>query len=145
MESVDVNGTTINVHLTRAQVAASVASLKGAYVFSERGTVASGGEAKLAGLGVVNLDGLGGVSGWETVRFAGGSLTTNFVGTYSIEAGGIGTMRIIHTLPGPVADDEEAKTATSNYTFLVDVDGIKELHAIRTENGVALSSTFRAR
>lgn len=139
------NGTAVTVHLTRAQVGASVSSLKGAYVLSERGTAGSAGETTLAGLGLVNLDGMGGVSGWETVRFAGGSLTTKFVGTYSIDAGGVGTMNIIHTLPGPVAEGEEPKTATSSYKFLVDVDGIKELHAVRTENGIAVSSTFTSR
>ena len=139
------NGTAVNVHLTKAQARTSLDNLKGTYIFSESGTVASARETALAGLGLVNLDGMGGVSGWETIRYAGGSLTTSFTGTYSIDAAGVGTMNITHVLPGPVPDGEDPQRMTSSYTFLADVDGIRELHAVRTDAGIAVSSTFTAR
>lgn len=138
------NGLAVSADLTRSQLGTVASGLKGAYIFSEEGTL--GAATALAGLGLITFDGNGRVSGWETVQVAQRTLVTTFVGTYGFESGGIGTMNLVHVLPGLVQDGEEPLTASAKYRFLVkgDANGVTELRAIRAENGIAVTSSFKS-
>jgi hypothetical protein len=99
----------------------------------------------MTGLGLITFDGAGGVTGWEATQVANRNLVTTFTGTYSIGADGVGTMRLVHSLPA-TGSEEEAPTQTAEYKFLVvNENGVHEIKAIRSENGLAVISTLKAR
>jgi hypothetical protein len=137
------NNRSVAVEFTRLQSGTVPAGLKGAYIFSEEGTLAS--TTNWAGLGLITFDGKGNASGWESVHAAEKNMVTPFVGTYSFESDGTGILTLVHTMPGTVPDGDSALTATAKYRFLLkgDANGVTELRAIRTDNGMAITASFK--
>lgn len=141
----DENGDAVTTTFSRSQSGTSMNDLKGTFILSEDGSV--GQNTALAGLGLVTMDGAGGVAGQEITQIPGLRLATTFTGTYAIGSDGIGSILLTHTLPDIVPEGQDARTAVASYKFLVvkGADGVVELRAIRADNGTAVSSSFRAR
>lgn len=144
------NGLSVGVALSRMKPATDLSALKGAYILTEQGTLGStaAAAATMTGLGLINFDGLGGVSGWETVQTNGMNVTTKFTGVYSFGADGAGTISINHEFP-IVAPEGEPQTATAiaTYKFMVvkNATGGHDLRAVRMENGVTINTILLAR
>lgn len=138
------NGQADSANLVRSKMVTVTSGLKGAFVFSEEGTLAAATD--VAGLGMINFDGKGRVSGWETIQVSHRNMVTTFSGTYGFDPDGTGRLNLIHAAPALLEQAGwESPAVSAKYKFLVkvDVNGVPEVRAIRSENGIAVSSTFR--
>ncbi len=132
-----------NARSVHAAATFTNASLKGTFGYTFSGS--AGGAVPVAGFGILNADGNGGISGTETTGAFGASLVTRpFVGTYAINGDGTGTVTISYTdVP---ADSGDVGTPTSmpvsaHYSFVI-VNGAKELRSVRTDPGVVTTANF---
>ena len=115
-------------------------SLKGVYIFTERGGVGNG--QALAGLGILTLDGQGNATCSETIQTEGANLSTTCSGTYTINIDGSATVKILHTVAADVNEiSSEPQTFVATYKILVTGNGT-QLKGIRTDNGVAVIADF---
>lgn len=128
-------GTTIGYSQT-----VTLQSLKGVYVFTERGDV--GNRLALAGLGILTLDGQGNATCSETIQTQGANLSTTCSGTYYINIDGSARVQILHTVAADPNDlVTEPQTFIATYKLLV-TGGGSQLKGIRTDNGVAVIADF---
>jgi hypothetical protein len=127
----------------------SAASLKGTFGYTLQGQF--GASTPLAGLGMMVLDGNGGISGNETTQVYGiGLQTTPFQGSYTVRNDGSGTMVINYpALPAPPVDPDNPDAspmspppAVARYNFVI-VNGSAELKAVRGDNGTIAIADFR--
>jgi len=126
---------TDNGFFTIAQLspAATIGSLKGAFVFSEQGN-----GSPYAGLWLLNLDGTNGITGSLRVQTVGVNVACNLTGNYALASDGFGTL----TLNIPATDlDGNVSFTPANYIF---VAGMNQVFAIRTDATTATISTLTA-
>ncbi len=121
-----------------AQAGMSVASLKGTYGYTEEGAV---GGMPMICVGLMVADGLGGVTGSETVQTMGGPMVRNFQGVYTVANDGSGTMTFNYIVP-PDADPEAPVPAPIQYKFVI-LDGKAQIKAIRLDAGVLAKAEFQ--
>jgi hypothetical protein len=119
-------------------------SLKGTYGFSSDTTQGSlGSSSRLVGYGRLAADGNGGISGVETVNDSSGNLvTTQFVGVYSINQDGTGTMTLNYLVPDSGNTDNPTPVPDPGHLNFVLVNDHKEIRGIRTDPGVTSVTTF---
>ncbi len=118
----------------------TLASLKGVYVFTERGDVGNG--QAVAGLGIMTLDGNGNVTCSETIQTEGSNMTTTCSGTYVINIDGSATVKLMHTItPDPNAATTDDQTFSASYKILATANG-SQLKGIRTDNGISVIADF---
>lgn len=123
-------------------------SLQGVYGYTVQGTI--GMTTPLAAMGVLTADGKGGISGTETLQVYGqGTQVTQFQGSYSVDAGGTGTMIINYpALPAqPITDPDNPPLpppapVVARYSFVI-VNGVAELRGMRADNGIIATAAFR--
>lgn len=119
------------------------ASLKGTFGYTFAGT--TGGAVPVAGFGILNIDGSGGVTGTEATEAFGASLATRpFLGTYAINGDGTGTLTISYTdIPDDSGDSATPSpmAASAHYSFVI-VNGAKELRSVRTDPGIVTTGNF---
>ena len=125
------------------------ASLKGIYGYTVQGTL--GMTTPMAAMGVLTADGNGGISGTETLQVYGqGTQITQFQGSYSVDAGGTGTMVINYpALPAPPDSGDpdnpplpSPAPVVARYSFVI-VNGVAELRGMRSDNGIIATAAFR--
>ena len=123
-------------------------ALKGTYGFTEQGGASN--TTPLVGVGLLNADGNGAVSGTETVQIYGqGTQVRNFQGSYTINPDGTGTMTLNVPPPSytPVYDDNgnlasiPPEGQVAKYSLVV-VNNKVEFRGIRSENGIFVTASF---
>ena len=121
-------------------------NIKGTYIFTERGDV---GNQPLVGLGSITLDGKGNATCAERIQAEGQNLSTNCIGTYSINADGSASVKLLHTViqavPDPSADPNavvDPQTITVNYRILA-IGSSGQMKGIRTDNGASVIADFQ--
>jgi hypothetical protein len=132
------------VQAVKAANGFSAASVKGTYGYTMQGQI--GTSTPLAGLGLLVMDGNGGLSGTETTQVYGvGMQTTSYQGSYTVKNDGSGTMTINYpTLPVD-PDNPDAMIVpgvVARYNFVI-VNGNAELKAARAENGTIAIADFK--
>jgi hypothetical protein len=113
-------------------------SLKGSFVVSEQGFVSN--NIPMAGLGLITLDGVGGVIGIETIQNGGNTVVVKITGTYAVNSDGSGTVSLLLILP-TTDDNGDNVTMTANYKFFLTKTGT-ELRALRSDTGTSVLSTL---
>jgi len=131
-----------------AQTGYNVAALKGTYGFTEQGGV--GSNLPVVGLGVINADGNGAVSGYETINVYGsGMVQRTFQGFYTVNADGTGVLTLNYAaLPSDQIGTNDDGTPvypqsslTIQYNFVV-VNNKAEFRGMRTANGYFVTAAF---
>jgi hypothetical protein len=119
----------------QAAGASTLAALKGRYSFSETGTV---NQSAHVGVGTLELDGTGAVTGSLEFRTLGRSAVTQRVsGTYSVSAAGLGEITVEYTETTGPSDDPEMQVNRLRFAFAVTSQG---LVAVRLDSGVSAVS-----
>src|SRR6476646_9217204 len=95
------------VQAVKAANGFSAASLKGTYGYTIQGQI--GSTSPLAGLGLLVLDGNGGLTGSESTQVYGvGNQSTTYQGSYSVKNDGSGTLVINYPVPAMDPDNPDA-------------------------------------
>lgn len=120
----------------QAQSAYNVSAVKGKFGYSMDGVY---GPGTIAGFGVMTADGIGGVSGVETVKSWGKSpIVRSFTGTYGVNPDGTGWMQLNYSDSDV---DPTGLAPAASFQFVV-VDQKRSLQAIQTDSGAIVSARF---
>lgn len=119
-------------------------ALNGNYTFDEAGTI--GGTQYLA-LGVIRLDGKGGVNGTATVRTTGSQATRATVtGFYVVNPDGTGTMTLNYLAPSsPILNDDGTTspgTSLTGATYNFVITSSVHVRAVRTDGAELVTASI---
>lgn len=122
----------------------TVSSITGDFILDEAGTV---GNRPYLGIGLVKLDGKGGVQGITTMSGKGtGTVTSTVSGSYVVNNDGTGSMVLRYSSSGPttIAEDgtEVIGTLLEGATYNFVAVSANHLRAIRTEGGQSVSASL---
>lgn len=120
-------------------------NLTGSYSFDESGTI---GTVPFLGVGLLNMDGKGGISGFSTIRGkSADSVTATVSGTYVVNNDGTGSMNLQYSSnAGANINPDDGSVVTvkslegSTYNFVI--GSANRITAIRTDGGELVRATF---
>jgi hypothetical protein len=133
----------IGARTAAADTGYSLSSLNGSYGYMIQGTYS--GSTPLVGIGVLQADGQGNISGSETSQFYGqGSMSRTYTGSYAVNPDGTGTVTLNYA-PSPSdptdGNGNDIAVLTVSYSFVI-VNSKAEFHAIRSDNGAIVTASF---
>ena len=123
----------------------TVSSLTGPFSFEESGSI---GNQPFLAVGLVNLDGKGGLNGFTTIRGkSSDSVTATVSGSYVVNNDGTGSMTLQYSSASrPTVNPDDGTTVTgtsldgSTYNFVL--NSANRLRAIRTDGGELVTATL---